>query len=1558
MRDILVTSSVLILALLVLRQVFRKTISRRVQYALWGLVLLRLLVPVNLPAMEHNVLTTAETAGAAVTERIDYTSVYLDPVGHTEGARSYVPPPDESTPSVAVRDSRSVHVYDTFKGYSEVAQVTSEEGAQLTTTWYAKTLPLTDILTYIWYAGIAVMACWLVFSNLRFWRNLRRVRVPYNVENCKYRVYMVDAGLPSPCLFGLFRPAVYLTPAAAAPESLRHVLAHETTHVRHLDPLWSLLRGVCLAVYWFDPLVWIAAAVSKTDCELACDEGALQRLDQEERVAYGRTLLALVPVVKRPADPMLAATMTSGKRRLKDRITRIAENRQTVSAALFAVLAAAVLLCAVTFTGAKTSAPRQDGPLSGTELTYFNEKFFNIIENQFASENIRNQFLTSLYEKPEDIDLGALFYCGIPYGEVGAAGRSNIAEGWPEVLELAYGGVEPDCATYALSTADMDALLKKYTGLTVAETNGTGLEDFTYLADYDAYYWVHGDTNYRGDVTITAGEREGGMIRLYYPDSSASYGCDWLCVTLRETKDGYHFVSNLPSEKPAIPTVYPDWDPELTISLVGLEPYRAPAVDIQRFAAKDSEVLAKYSVNNQIIVTCRTHDRGLGIGVENEDAYDCFLHFTSQQDQIIDSVSIDYFSDLFGHDGLVVSYLGLIGKEAETRDESIKTVYQTVNDYYTFTENSTPVLLARAYENASIIDLDGDGEFELATSGGNSALLFFQRNGTLYCADVEALVENAWPEADSISFYSWDISGRCLGLTGEVPIPDNTMQGTATRCLYFNGDELLLYRDGAAYTDHVKDSIVAPEEVLAAARAFAMSQCELGTDAYELVDGDITPVHADFDDWRIESLSGPYYRDVGELWIEVWRLNYECHTSTSYQVSLAGARYITEDGWVSPGIPNGGYLYFQLAEDGSRTHLYAADARYSYYSPNSSDFWADMTKHLLDMGLLKMAGLDGQTLLDMLSAQPTELLNDLAGYPAEEQLAAMRTLTNHLAEWRSYDAMQQFAFCESHVDITALSETGRALWEWLEVAAEPDPLLGGTLVMNRRLGRSLLIPSGWQGLASVSAGGAVSDSHLVFALRAASAGDTSYGGLVWTLTAYTPAELQAAFPDASWSGVFAASSFIIGSDDKYVYLLSTPTDIQYPPADTVSQARYHMLKLQSRAVLTDFLARNGITPNPLCSDADGCYRYTGSAEPVELTPDAVLTRFVTNPVSFLNSTAQLPEASQQELCQILAAYYDSGPSAQQARFRDAMHSVTQAGLSSGGTAVYELLRTSCARPGPTELTNEDQSSIQNAIDATLESWRTLPGVVSLDVLETGFYQEETARIVEQYTASLLANANGWTDDYTAKMTAVRVVWTVETDADAAEAELASLNWTDGANACWFYLLPDPISGAWEIWDSAACAVPARYGADAANLPFAESAQPTVSFTQYGSYEEAYNSLPWENNALELFQELAEDGFTVVSWAYVGTPHGTAATLHVIYRDGTLASLPLPPKSEWGVADPAENLTLSEDGSILTYTASFDDDLVSADGTALWHRTGTYRYAYDVSARTVSLTIDS
>lgn len=530
MKEILLTSSVLILALLILRRLFRKTISRRVQYALWGLVALRLLVPVSLPAMNHNVLTAAEPVQTQVVQRLERRALYVPveraPLQQHPEARDEIPA--ASDPQTAV--SRTETAADSWVIATDTTAVRYR---QLTTA---------DLLRYVWYAGMAVMAIWFLTANLRFAARLRRSRTPYPVEGCRYPVYLAE-GLPSPCLFGLLRPAVYLTPAAAeSPETLRHVLAHETTHARHGDPLWSLLRCVCLAVYWFDPLVWIAAIVSRRDCELACDEGALRQLGESERIPYGQTLLRLIPVARRPESPMLSATtMTAGKKELKDRITRIAENRRTVGVALLAVVAAAALVCALTFTGAKKgSQPLTQEELAGYMLDFNTaDSWTDSQGNGCAFRPV--QLLTSVYDQPRSIDMYQLFYNGVsPEQAVSDAERQ-------EVTDTYYSGSDPEVDLIRITAEQADTVLTRWTGLTLAETDALNMGSFSYLSDYDAYYHFHGDTNAPGSVCFYAGECSGDTVTLYYqPEQCGVYLVDtagsgeevWAKVTVEPQPDG------------------------------------------------------------------------------------------------------------------------------------------------------------------------------------------------------------------------------------------------------------------------------------------------------------------------------------------------------------------------------------------------------------------------------------------------------------------------------------------------------------------------------------------------------------------------------------------------------------------------------------------------------------------------------------------------------------------------------------------------------------------------------------------------------------------------------------------------------------------------------------------------------------------------------------------------------------------------------------------------------------------------------------------------------------
>lgn len=211
----------------------------------------------------------------------------------------------------------------------------------------------------------------------------------------------------------------------------------------------------------------------------------------------------------------------------------IAKKIKMLLPALLTVIFLAGIVAGCNFTGAgKQNKSSEITQLTAEELEYFNgDEFFN---GEYL--NIRNQFLSSLYDTPGKVDLFQLFYCG--------SGLEETITDAEKAAVIAYNGweMEPDCACEKISRANMDAVLTEYMGMTLADTEKIGLENFTYLEEYDAYYYYHGDTNYRRAISFSGGERENNFIRLFYDDQFMSDGEKVLI--LREQAGSYLFVSN------------------------------------------------------------------------------------------------------------------------------------------------------------------------------------------------------------------------------------------------------------------------------------------------------------------------------------------------------------------------------------------------------------------------------------------------------------------------------------------------------------------------------------------------------------------------------------------------------------------------------------------------------------------------------------------------------------------------------------------------------------------------------------------------------------------------------------------------------------------------------------------------------------------------------------------------------------------------------------------------------------------------------------------------------
>ena len=355
MIEWIVTSSVLIGMVIGLRFLTKGRIPMGLRYGLWVLVLVRLLIPVSIPSSISimNLLPEPVVAETPVSQ--------AEQQSQQQRPTYTAPTPLPSLP--AVRPQPAIR--------PQVQSNTQEKVSSATP------ISLEQVLLGIWIAGMVVTGCVLLFSNMHFALRLKRSRKPIPVPNCKVLVYQSKV-LSTPCVHGLFSPKIYLTAETMDTEQRQHILLHEMTHLRQVDPLWSLLRCVCLVLHWYNPLVWIAAVLSRQDAELACDEAVIRRLGEDQRSAYGQTLVRMA-CTRNTGNGLLftASTMHTTKKLLKERISMIAKKPRNTALALLLFVLVAAIAAGCTMTGSKQNpsssneaASSQTIPFQLEDITY------------------------------------------------------------------------------------------------------------------------------------------------------------------------------------------------------------------------------------------------------------------------------------------------------------------------------------------------------------------------------------------------------------------------------------------------------------------------------------------------------------------------------------------------------------------------------------------------------------------------------------------------------------------------------------------------------------------------------------------------------------------------------------------------------------------------------------------------------------------------------------------------------------------------------------------------------------------------------------------------------------------------------------------------------------------------------------------------------------------------------------------------------------------------------------------------------------------------------------
>ena len=187
------------------------------------------------------------------------------------------------------------------------------------------------ILAIVWAVGAVAM---ILYGAVSYMLLHRKVAAAIETES---GVYICDY-VNSPFVLGVFRPRIYL-PSGMDDKCTASVLAHERAHLRRRDHWWKPLGYVLLAVYWFNPLLWLAYILLCRDIESACDEKVIKAMDLQGRKEYSLNLAQCSVHRVR----ILTCPVAFGEVGVKNRVRAILSYKKPA----FWLVTAAAVLCVV-----------------------------------------------------------------------------------------------------------------------------------------------------------------------------------------------------------------------------------------------------------------------------------------------------------------------------------------------------------------------------------------------------------------------------------------------------------------------------------------------------------------------------------------------------------------------------------------------------------------------------------------------------------------------------------------------------------------------------------------------------------------------------------------------------------------------------------------------------------------------------------------------------------------------------------------------------------------------------------------------------------------------------------------------------------------------------------------------------------------------------------------------------------------------------------------------------------------------------------------------------------
>lgn len=347
-------SAAITAGILLFRFIFKNRISSKLQYLMWWLLILRLLMPVTPDIGLHFNLQDMLLKQA-----------------HQAELPTPAPVLDVAPASVPNTQSSYESVAPAVQPDTDVAPLQHVNPAK-STDWYS-------IVFVVWLLGAIGFLGWLIFVKLRYYESLQHLmaggpREVYELYDrcCKelgvkpLPLWIVNKSMsPGIAFFG--EPVLLVPLSLCNDESrLRFALLHELTHKKRGDHYMTLLLNILRAVYWFDPVVHFAFSELRSDMESACDSDVLAYIGRGHKRGY---LTVILDMFSYDTEPILGMSQIRSKRMAKRRMKGAFMKSRTSPAFRAITLCIALIMSLCCFTTACQSAPEKDTPGMAAEQT-------------------------------------------------------------------------------------------------------------------------------------------------------------------------------------------------------------------------------------------------------------------------------------------------------------------------------------------------------------------------------------------------------------------------------------------------------------------------------------------------------------------------------------------------------------------------------------------------------------------------------------------------------------------------------------------------------------------------------------------------------------------------------------------------------------------------------------------------------------------------------------------------------------------------------------------------------------------------------------------------------------------------------------------------------------------------------------------------------------------------------------------------------------------------------------------------------------------------------------